>query len=514
MGGLNPMSLFTFYFLVFLFSAALVYYLSPHRFRWAILLLASGIFYLTYSRVFAVILGIVILVNYFAGLRLASLPENKRGGLLWAGILFNIGLLLSYKFLGPWLGTSIPFIRDDPMLMEFTLLPLGLSFHALQAVSYLVEVSRGGHEAERHAGIFALSILFFPRVLSGPIEKPNLLDQFKTEAKFDYNGVTEGMKILAWGFFKKLVIADRLTALVNQAYGNPTAYSGVSLFYTTVAFAFALYADFSGYSDIAVGAARVFGIKLIQNFNHPYSARSISEFWQRWHVSLSNWLRDYIFFPVRRFLLRQTWARRVPLLATVIPPLVTMLASGIWHGTGWTYLVWGGLHGLYLVFFQLTEGVWQRVGNALRLDRLPKLTAFIQQGVTFTLVTLALILFRANTLADAFYIFTHLLQGMPHYLVASAQDMAAAISTMDRFTIYRASLRVMSPLTLDSEFGGFIEIVSFFAIILLEWMQFSLARISTKPAALRWATYAFLIAMTLYFSVAPSVDKQFIYFQF
>ena len=513
MGGLNPMSLFTFNFLLFLFFVALVYYFSPHRYRWAILLLASGIFYLTYSRVFAMLLSAVILVNYFAGLKLGRLPENKRSGLLWVGIFFNIGLLLFYKFLGSWLG-AIPFIHNDPFLTEFTLLPLGLSFHALQAVSYLVEVGRGNQESERHLGIFALSILFFPRVLSGPIERPTLLGQFKTEVKFDYRNVTEGMKTLAWGFFKKLVIADRLTALVNQTYSAPTEYSGVSLFYGTIAFALAIYADFSGYSDIAVGAAQVFGIKLTQNFNHPYSARSISEFWQRWHVSLSNWLRDYVFFPVRRFLLRNKWGRRFPLAATLIPPIVTMLVSGLWHGTGWTYIVWGGVHGLYLVFFQLTEGFWQRVGNALRLDRIPKLTTLFQQLVTFTLVALALILFRANTLGDAFYIFTHLLDGLPSYLIASAQSLATAAASLDRYTVYHTFLKVMSPLTLGSELGGFLEIMAFFSIILLEWTQFNLARISTKHVVLRWVTYTLLIAVTLFFSVAPSVDKQFIYFQF
>ena len=251
------MSLYTFGFLAFLFFVVFLYYISPHRFRWAILLIASGIFYLSYSQVSAIIIALVILVSYFIGLQLGRLPENKRGSVFWVGVLFNIGLLLFYKFAGQSLAV-LPFFQQNPTLIEFTILPIGLSFHALQAVSYLVEVSRGNQPAERHMGIFALSILFFPRVLAGPIERPSLLGQFKTDIQFDYKGVTEGMKTLAWGFFKKMVIADRLIPVVNMVYIDPTAQSGVSLFYATLVFAFAIYADFSGYSDIALGCRTSF----------------------------------------------------------------------------------------------------------------------------------------------------------------------------------------------------------------------------------------------------------------
>ncbi|MBV6396601.1 MAG: hypothetical protein HFACDABA_02201 [Anaerolineales bacterium] len=506
------MSLYTIGFVAFLFLVFILYYVSPHRLRWALLLLASVFFYLTYSWESAILIGTLILANYFLGLRLERLPADKRGGLLWAGIAFDLGLLLFYKFFGAWLG-SLPLAQGNIILSEFFLTPIGLSFHALQAVSYLIEVGRGNQAAERHAGIFALSILFFPRVLAGPIERPAVIEQFKTPVAFDYETVTEGMKTLAWGFFKKMVIADRLIPMVNMVYLTPREYSGVTLFYTVIVFAFALYADFSGYSDIAVGAARMFGIKLTQNFSRPYAARSISEFWQRWHISLSNWLRDYIFFPVRRFLLRK-WGRRAPLAATILPPIVTMLASGLWHGSGWTFLVWGLLHGLYLVFFQLTEGLWQRLSTVTRLDRLPKLTAMIQQLITFILVSFSLVFFRANSLEDAFYILAHAGEGLPAYLIGSAREVAAMLPSLGPRTFYKTVMSVMSPMALRNEFDWFLMIAALGIFLILDWTRFDLSKVRGKPGWVRWTVYTIFITATLLLAVQSVLVKEFIYFRF
>lgn len=507
------MSLYSIDFLFFLLFIVIVYYRSPQRWRWVILLIASGFFYLTYSFVFAGILVLVILVNYVLGLQLARLPKDKRGWLLWSGIVFNIGLLFFYKFVSPLLAESLPLFEKGSFLADLTLLPIGLSFHVLQAVSYLVEIRRGGQMAERHVGIFALTILFFPRVLAGPIEQPSFIGQFRTNVNFNYKDVTEGMKIMAWGFFKKMVIADRLTETIYQAYSQPTSLSGISLLFPTLVFTFALYADFSGYSDIALGAARIFGIKLTQNFQHPYSARSISEFWQRWHISLSNWLRDYIFFPVRRFLLRR-WGGKYPFLATIIPPLVTMLACGLWHGSTWNFILWGGLHGVYLIFFQLTEGFWQRITHAIHLDRLPKLVTLIQQAVTFTLVVFSHILFRANTLGDAYYIWTHLFDGLPKFLILSVRSIAISLVSLDQSRIYHALLKVFRQSTLTNGFDGFLIFSAFVIIIILEWTQFDLTKLSTKPVLIRWMGYMIFLVVALLFSVNSVLNKEFIYFKF
>lgn len=302
------MLLFSFDFLLFLFVIILIYYFSPHRWRWAILLTASGFFYLSYSAIFFAILLLVIVVTYIIGIIMGRASEDRRKYLLIFGVFFNIALLLFYRVWAPLLA-DLPVFQQDALAAQALLMPIGLSFHALQAISYLIEAGRDRRLVERHPGIFALGILFFPRVLSGPIERPSVHDQFRTERTFDYHVVSSGMKTMAWGFFKKMVLADRMAPVVNQVFSDPTNQHGAALIFGMVIYSVVLYADFSGYSDIAVGAAQTFGIRLTQNFNHPYSARSISEYWQRWHISLSNWLRDYIFFPLRRFFVRRWGAR-------------------------------------------------------------------------------------------------------------------------------------------------------------------------------------------------------------
>lgn len=506
------MSLFTFNFLFFLFVTALVYFLSPPRARWAILLAASAGFYISYSALFACVLAIVIVVNYWLGI-LIERGKSRTKSHLAAGIAFNIGLLIFYKFASPAL-ESVPLLQNHPSYAAWLAMPIGLSFHTLQAVAYLVEVFRGGHPAERHAGVFALSILFFPRVLSGPIEKPSLLNQFKTEAPFDAEQARAGMKLMARGFFKKMFIADRLAPLVNQVFADPVGQSGATLSLAMLIYMIVLYTDFSGYSDIAVGTAQIFGIRLIQNFDHPYSARSFSEFWQRWHISLSNWLRDYVFFPLRRWILRSKWSARIPFAATVIPPLAAMLVSGFWHGANWTFIVWGGLHGGYLVFSQIADPFWTALSRRTRLDRLPRLTAFMQQTITFALVTFSFVFFRANTLADAIYVITHLLDGVPGYFVKSGLMVLKALFAWNGAGWDAALRHILSPLYLDTGFNSLLIGLSLLAFLWMEWTRFDLARLGSLPVHVRWAAYALFLAVCLLFSVQATVNTEFIYFRF
>lgn len=507
------MSLFTFNFLFFLFATVLVYYLLPHRMRWAVLLIASAGFYVSYSVMFAVVLALVIVVNYFLGLWMDRGSESRKKVYLVTGVLFNVCLLFFYKFAAPALAT-LSFFQQDSLHADSLLMPIGLSFHTLQAVSYLVEVNRGSHAAERHAGFFALSILFFPRVLSGPIEKPSLLDQFKAEVSFDSEQVKAGMKTLAWGFFKKMFIADRLAPLVNQVFIDPTSQSGATLSLTMLIYAVVLYTDFSGYSDIAVGAAQVFGIRLIQNFDHPYSARSVSEFWQRWHISLSNWLRDYIFFPLRRYIMRNPWANRIPLASTIFPPLITMLASGLWHGTGWTFIAWGCLHGFYLIFYQVTDPIWQNLARRIGFDRHLRLTGFLQQTTTFILVILSFIIFRADSLSDAHYILTHLFYGMPTYVTQSFHMVIAMFVSPSSAALDSTVRYLLSPLYLDTSFNSMLILFSFMVFILIEWTRFDLAKLDSRPAPARWVVYGLFLIISLLFSVQSAINNEFIYFQF
>lgn len=288
----------------------------------------------------------------------------------------------------------------------YFVLPLGISYFTFQTMSYILDVYRGTIKAERHLGIYALFIGFFPHQTAGPIARANhLLPQFRTVHMPEYELVVSGLLRMAWGFFKKLVIADRLVSMVNMVYGDPTAYSGTALILATFAFAFQVYCDFSGYADIAIGAARVMGFELQENFQQPYHAHSIPEFWRRWHITLYNWLRDHLFYPLSRALKRRGFASD-NMLALALPPMLTMLASGLWHGTSWTFIVWGALHGMFMVGSVL----WNRANLPLRLPSSlpPQLVDALKIFITFNLVCFAWIFFRANSLSDALYIVQHL----------------------------------------------------------------------------------------------------------
>jgi D-alanyl-lipoteichoic acid acyltransferase DltB (MBOAT superfamily) len=248
--------------------------------------------------------------------------------------------------------------------------------------------------------------------VAGPIERPqNILHQLHAEHHFDYPRVTEGLKRMAWGMFKKVVVADRMVRFVNPVYGDPTSYDGPALVLATLAFAVQIYCDFSGYSDIALGSAQVMGVRLMKNFDHPYFASSISGFWRRWHISLSTWFRDYVYIPLGgNRVSKPRWAFNL---------LLTFLISGLWHGANWTFIIWGALHGFYFVVSALTEPFWQQLSALTRLDGLPRLKSAFAVLTTFSLVTFAWIFFRAESLRDALYIIRHLVSGWPSYLAQS-----------------------------------------------------------------------------------------------
>jgi D-alanyl-lipoteichoic acid acyltransferase DltB (MBOAT superfamily) len=267
------------------------------------------------------------------------------------------------------------------------LLPVGISFYTFQAVGYTIDVYRGDLKAERHLGIYALFVSFFPQLVAGPIERAkNLLPQFKQSFNIDYERISSGLKIMLWGFFMKLVVADRLSVYVDAVYNNVPQHNGTSLLLATFLFAIQIYCDFAGYSNIAIGAAKIMGYSLMENFRRPYFSRSISEFWKRWHISLSTWFKDYLYIPLG--------GNRVSSSRHLFNLFVTFLISGIWHGANWTFVVWGALHGVFLIVGVLKN----------RILKLQKNNQFIDIIITLTLVLFAWIFFRANTISDAFII--------------------------------------------------------------------------------------------------------------
>ena len=325
-------------FIFFFIIVTFLYFALKHKYRWFLLLGSSCYFYMAFVPIYILILGFTIVIDYFAGIFLETSRGKKKRLFLLASLIANIGVLCIFKYYN-FLNTNLSILLhgagyQNPIPYLSILLPIGLSFHTFQAMSYTIEVYRGNQKAERNFGIYALYVMFYPQLVAGPIERPqNLIHQFYEKHTFDYSRVVAGLKLMLWGLFKKIVIADRLAIYVNAVYNNPTHHSGITLILATVFFAFQIYCDFSGYSDIAIGAAKIMGFKLMTNFNRPYFSRNISEFWKRWHISLSTWFKDYLYISLG--------GRRVSIPRWYFNLLFVFLVSGLWHGANWTFLIWG-----------------------------------------------------------------------------------------------------------------------------------------------------------------------------
>lgn len=385
----------SFIFLLFFPIVTGLYYLLPYKYRWILLLAASCIFYMFFIPVYILILLITIVIDYIAAIQIEKATGKRKKQWLISSIISTCLVLFVFKYFNFFndnfralaellhLHYSVGFIN--------IILPIGLSFHTFQSLSYVIEVYRGHQKPEKHFGIYSLYVMFYPQLVAGPIERPqNMLHQFYEKHEFRYSNMVEGLKLMLWGFFKKVVIADRLSIYVNGVYNNPEYHTGTTLMLATFFFAFQIYCDFSGYSDIARGCARTMGFKLMINFNKPYFSQSIAEFWKRWHISLSTWFRDYLYISLG--------GNRVSKPRWLFNLFITFVISGFWHGANWTYVIWGGLNGLYLIIphlFNSTSPVIQKK-NVFK-----SLTNIL---VTFLLTCIAWTFFRANTSSDAFEI--------------------------------------------------------------------------------------------------------------
>jgi alginate O-acetyltransferase complex protein AlgI len=481
------------------------YFLMPHRYRWALLLAASCYFYMAFIPKYILILCFTIVIDYFSGILIERAEGKRRRSLLLASLFANVGVLVFFKytnFLSANLAALAACLHWNYSIKALhILLPIGLSFHTFQSMAYTIEVYRGNQKAERHFGILALYVLFYPQLVAGPIERPqHMLHQFYEEHTFDYDRVTSGLRLMLWGFFKKMVIADRLAHLANPVFNHPTDYPGPMLLLATIAFGYQIYCDFSGYTDIAIGAARVMGFELMKNFDHPYCARSVSEFWRRWHISLSTWFRDYLYIPLG--------GNRVPKWRWYFNLFITFLISGLWHGANWTYVIWGGLHGMYLITSIWTQNVRNRFVRWIGLDRVPRLHAGLQVLTVFTLTCFAWIFFRANTLGDAAYIVSHLFSGF------SATSLAMISEQLYATLGANLQLKIALP-----HLTGF-EILAIAAaeVVILELVQVMERRrtldqwLALQPAWLRWGIYYAMALNVLLLGVFE--QSAFIYFQF
>lgn len=376
-------------FLVFLPVVFVLHWMLPHRFRWALLLGASWLFYFWWDLGAGFLLVGATLVSWLCGrgIARARLPRARRA-LLVLALVACLGCLVAFKYTGFFVSLA------GLELSLQMILPVGISFYTFQTLSYVIDVYRGG-AVEHHFGYYALFVSFFPQLVAGPIERPGrLLPQLKAERKFSTQNLSTGGWLLLEGYFKKVVIADGLAPFVDRVYAAPGKALGPEAVLATMLFGLQIYCDFSGYSDIARGAARLLGMELTENFRRPYEAASVREFWRRWHISLTSWFTDYVYIPLG--------GNRVGLPRQVFNLLAVFLLSGLWHGAGWTFLAWGLSHGLY----RAAGAVWEHIRGIPEKE--PGLWAHIR---TFLLVSFPWLFFRAPSMTDALTLLSRLPTG-------------------------------------------------------------------------------------------------------
>ncbi len=487
------MTFVTYQFYSFFILTTLLYFSLPFKWRPWLILLASCAFYAALIPIYLLILLVLITIDYTIARLMEYASDKQRWYLLLISIFSLCGILFTFKYFD-FFSTNIHTVAEllgwqySPTLLALAL-PLGLSFHTFQSLSYVIEVYRRKQVPEKNFFTYALYVMFYPQLVAGPIERPQqLLPQLHGHHTFNYERVKLGLIRMTWGLFKKTVIADHLGLAVDQVFGHPELHPGVSLMMAASFFTLQLYFDFSGYCDIALGAAQVLGITLVENFKHPFASRSIAQWWRRWHVSLSNWFRDYLYYPL-------ILSKNITPLRIYGATMLTFLIMGLWHGANWTYVILGGLHGTYIVVGSLTQKWREKFNEWSTLSSHPTAHHALQLATVFVLVTFSFIFFRAQTFDQALYIVTHLFDGV--WQAWNPLYLKATLLSNGLFLKAAAAL----PL----------------ALIVL-WVELrsgdgTVANVITRQAWwLRWGSYYALIAMLLFFNTGAAPG--FIYFQF
>ncbi|GFH90184.1 peptidoglycan O-acetyltransferase [Muribaculaceae bacterium] len=466
-------------FAVFLPIIFILYWICPSKYRYLFLLAASFYFYMYMDPKYIFFLLGTVTVSYLLALALDSARDVFRKKLyLFIGILALIGVLALLKYSG-----FIIEIAGLPSPAIQFMLPVGISFYTFQTLGYLIDIYRGKYPAERHFGYYCLFVSFFPQILSGPIGRGDvLLPQLKKERTFDIYQASYGMKLMAVGYFKKLVVAGLLAPTVDKIYDNPESYVGLVYIIATFMFALQIYCDFSGYTDIAIGCAKLFGMELSENFKTPYFSRSIKEFWSRWHISLSTWFRDYLYIPLG--------GNRVGKIRHCFNLMLTFLVSGLWHGAGINYILWGGIHG----FYQIIETISGKNKKGREEKRNPLLNLF-SVFLTFMAVCLAWVFFRADSVSHAWRIISLSF----HEIGNPYNYFRTAVICLDMSYAYMIYLSIPVLLLTIYDYASLKRDV--------------IAWISSRKPWVRYPVYIFLLLIILLFS-EKGVSTEFYYFQF
>ena len=482
-------------FLIFFPIVTLVYFLIPQKYRYLWLLGASYYFYSCWNAQYALLMATSTVITYLSGVFI-SRAKTERGRKLSVAVSFilNLAILFYFKYFY-FTMDNINLVRGLFGLSDLeakfdVILPVGISFYTFQALSYTVDVYRKDIEPEKNILRYALFVSFFPQLVAGPIERSkNLLTQLREEHKFDYLRARNGLLVMLWGFFLKLVIADRAAILVNTVYDKSSEFSGAILALATVAFAVQIYCDFSSYSLIAKGAARVMGFEIMDNFRQPYFSTSIAEFWRRWHISLSSWFKDYLYIPLG--------GNRKGTFRKYMNLMIVFLVSGLWHGASWNFVIWGALHGIYQIFGGLTNNARRFCSDILKIDRKTSHFRLFQQIITFSLVTFGWIFFRSEGLTQAVTVIKKIFTGF------------------DVWTLWSG----ITEMGLDSA-NIIVLILSIAMLIFVSKKEQAgvnvFERVEKMHILARWHVYFVLLFVVLIFGIyGPGFEaSQFIYFQF
>ena len=489
-------------FLLFFPAVTLIYYLIPAKYRWIWLLAASYFFYMCWNASYALLIAASTVVTYLSGILIARADRNgdaaraARRKKLWVALSFVINLAILgffkyFSFAVDNLNAVLGALKLSLVSPAFdVVLPVGISFYTFQALSYTVDVYRGSVKPEKNLFRYALFVSFFPQLVAGPIERTgNLLDQLNHPRKFEYNRMVSGLLVMAWGFFQKMVVADRVAVVVNTVFNDYAQYAGFEIAFAVLLFAVQIYCDFAGYSNIAIGAARVMGVDLMENFQQPYFAGSVKEFWRRWHISLSTWFRDYLYIPLG--------GSRKGKFRTCLNLMITFLVSGLWHGANWTFVLWGALHGALQIVEGLLKKPREALENAFHIDRTAFSYRFFNGFLTFLLVDFAWIFFRANSLRDAFGIIRNLFSTFNPYVLTNGRLLELGLDRPDLIV-------------------GLLAIAVLLIGDLLQTKFKVSRRLMEQNLPFRLTAYTLIVVLLLVFGVYGSgyEASQFIYFQF